>query len=300
MTIQGCDYSDSDIPTALLTAHGAWFAARYVSTLGNKKNLTLGEATSHANAGIRNVTIFETTEYRALDGYTAGVSDARLAEIQAQALQQPIGTPIYFAVDFEPNDNQLMTVDDYFAGIVATLTHYKVGVYGGYETVAYLDLHHLVDYIFQTYAWSGGKWFATTHLRQYRNAQSWGPHQVDLCEALAADFGGWFPGGFTPPGAPTPPGGPTPPAATDWMTTIMDRLPQIETGAHDPIAGQYYVRRAQALLKDVAGKPVGNVDGIFGPATEQAVKSFQRDRHLTADGIVGQHTWAYLVTGADV
>jgi peptidoglycan hydrolase-like protein with peptidoglycan-binding domain len=37
-----------------------------------------------------------------------------------------------------------------------------------------------------------------------------------------------------------------------------------------------------------------NVDGMFGPATEQAVKGLQRGADLTPDGIVGSLTWAEL------
>ncbi|MGW3463749.1 peptidoglycan-binding domain-containing protein, partial [Streptomyces olivaceoviridis] len=38
-------------------------------------------------------------------------------------------------------------------------------------------------------------------------------------------------------------------------------------------------------------------DGIFGSGTAAKVKSFQRAKHLTADGIVDVQTWAALVRG---
>jgi N-acetylmuramoyl-L-alanine amidase len=52
------------------------------------------------------------------------------------------------------------------------------------------------------------------------------------------------------------------------------------------------VKRMQGKLVEHGYKIT--VDGIFGKATEDAVKAFQRSRGLTADGICGDSTWAEL------
>lgn len=61
--------------------------------------------------------------------------------------------------------------------------------------------------------------------------------------------------------------------------------PTIRKGSHgNP------VRRAQKRLT-LGGWDTGGVDGIFGAKTETAVKRFQHDNGLTADGVVGPRTW---------
>jgi len=54
-----------------------------------------------------------------------------------------------------------------------------------------------------------------------------------------------------------------------------------------------YVLIAQDDLNTL-GFRTGGLDGIFGPATQSAVTSYQRSRGLTADGIVGCNTWRSL------
>ena len=58
------------------------------------------------------------------------------------------------------------------------------------------------------------------------------------------------------------------------------------------------VRTIQYLLN--AGGASLNVDGDFGPATQAAVKAFQKTHGLTQDGIVGNQTWPKLIANHTV
>lgn len=42
-----------------------------------------------------------------------------------------------------------------------------------------------------------------------------------------------------------------------------------------------------------------DVDGIFGPMTQAAVKNFQKDQHLPEDGVVNSPTWDLLIMPSD-
>lgn len=56
------------------------------------------------------------------------------------------------------------------------------------------------------------------------------------------------------------------------------------------------VQALQALLVGYGDKV--DVDGIFGPDTEKAVRRYQEKHSLDADGIVGPKTWAMLLFNA--
>jgi peptidoglycan hydrolase-like protein with peptidoglycan-binding domain len=72
------------------------------------------------------------------------------------------------------------------------------------------------------------------------------------------------------------------------MSNGISPWPKIKSGANaHPIKTLQYLLRAH-------GQGVV-VDGQFGPQTEAAVKAFQSNRGLVADGIVGPVTWFALV-----
>lgn len=65
-------------------------------------------------------------------------------------------------------------------------------------------------------------------------------------------------------------------------------LPILKKGSRNE-----YVKHWQMLL-NLNGYDCGAVDSIFGAKTEKAVKAWQRDHNLVADGIIGPKTWASI------
>lgn len=85
---------------------------------------------------------------------------------------------------------------------------------------------------------------------------------------------------------PSPGVPPTPPVPTPVPPVGL--CPLLRRGSRGPS-----VRRLQSLLVSVGINP-GPVDGIFGPQTEAAVRTFQSRRGLPVTGIVDVRTWTAL------
>jgi peptidoglycan hydrolase-like protein with peptidoglycan-binding domain len=69
-------------------------------------------------------------------------------------------------------------------------------------------------------------------------------------------------------------------------------LPILRRGQY---SGEPPVERLQFMLNFVKGADDLDVDGIFGPKTEAAVRDFQQNENLSVDGIVGRQTWTALL-----
>ena len=82
---------------------------------------------------------------------------------------------------------------------------------------------------------------------------------------------------------------PETPEPTEAPVTPTQTPPSLQRG----FKGSDAVRAVQKRLKEL-GYYNGSADGDFGPATEAAVKSFQRANGLTADGKVGKQTLAKM------
>jgi peptidoglycan hydrolase-like protein with peptidoglycan-binding domain len=82
---------------------------------------------------------------------------------------------------------------------------------------------------------------------------------------------------------PIPTPTPTPTPSPDRTCTVTLRI--LSKGSH---GGD--VRSLQRLLRGGLA-----VDGVFGDATDAAVRNFQRTNHLGIDGVVGSATWTTLI-----
>jgi MYXO-CTERM domain-containing protein len=193
---KGVDYSWARPSPSGLKKAGYSFVARYYSvndSANHGKILFKTEANALIAAGLDIVTVWEHSAQDALGGHSAGVADAKAASAQAANAGQPSTRPIYFAVDFDAIGSQLTTVGAYFDGVASVLGRSRTGAYGGYSVIKYLFDHNKIDWGWQCYAWSYGKWDSRAHFRQTQNnisaAGSSGCCDLDL--AAAADFGQW-------------------------------------------------------------------------------------------------------------
>jgi hypothetical protein len=238
-------------------AAGVAWIGRYFS-FNSRKNLTPDEAQAILNAGIDIVSIWEANG-NLFSSFTEanGLREATSALQQAQACGQPYGTCIYFAVDFDASQSQIISgIIPYFRAVNEILNgHYTVGVYGSGLVCSQLDAAELVTYDFLAGAmgWQGSRAYSNAHLTEIEqsvNVDPWGfgfPIDQDMAPANRG-FGSWK-SSIEP--IPTP--APAPVPVVDITALIL---------------------MLQQALKD-QGFYKSKVDGDFGPLSYNAYRAWR-------------------------
>lgn len=197
MTINGLDYASWRPPSpSWLSANGYHFVCRYLGS--SWKRIFIAEYAGLRAAGVAVVLNFEGLATGMKGGFFAGVRDATVALSQARSLgvQHPV---VYFSADWDVSSSDQAAVNAYLRGAGSVLGGPQfVGVYGGYNCVVRAAAAGVCHWFWQTYAWSGGRWFAGAHIRQIHNTTSY-----DHNTATTANFGQV--GGSVPSPSPTLP-----------------------------------------------------------------------------------------------
>ena len=237
---------------------------RYLWPAG--KGLTPIEVTIIDSVGLKIVSNFEgDPTYPGYFTTARGRQDANTALGEALRVGQPLQTPIYFSVDYNAQPADFPRILRYFEGIYSEISsHYPVRAYAKADLLTYLYEHlYWMGPGWEPAAWDNGVVDSNIALFQDQNGLSIrGLIQVDEDLVKGANIGWWSP-----------------------AKGVRNTLQQGDSGAA--------VRTLQTQLNEVLGTKIA-VDGIYGPDTAAAVKSFQIIAHLTPSGAVGQSTQAAL------
>lgn len=189
--MEGVDFAFSNPSPAGLAAAGKRFAMRYVGPGTSPKHLTVAEADALKRAGLSLVTLVEGATGDPKGGFSVGVSHARSAVAMLKARGFPTNRPMYFAIDYDVSSSAWPAAREYLRGAASIIGAGLVGIYGEHDAMAWAARDGVAAWFFQTYAWSGGRWFAGNHVEQYHNGVSLAGGTVDLCRSKKVDFGQW-------------------------------------------------------------------------------------------------------------
>jgi Domain of unknown function (DUF1906) len=182
------------------------FVQRYL------RDLTHAEAIALSNAGFHIVSCFEEN---AADPpithftHAQGQHDGRRAFTQAQSLGQPADTPIYFAIDTDPNNGQRHFVEEYLEGIrdgfnqyLADMqaqhkpaVNYQIGVYGSGCVLDWCQAQGIATWFWQAFA---PGWCGNNHVWPGTNIRTSGRDIPPRCGWRLGHLEGWSnEGGWT-------------------------------------------------------------------------------------------------------
>ncbi len=175
-----------DAKTAAAVKHAGYdFVGRYMVPASGSlkwKALTAAEAKAVTDAGLRLLTVWETTADRVKGGADAGASDGKRALRCAQSIGMPTSGIIYFAVDYDATAADMPTIEAYLRAARAQTGDYEIGVYGSYGVIEYMAQRNVCRGYWQCLGWSGGKVSAHRTVYQAQFGQSVAGVSVDINE----------------------------------------------------------------------------------------------------------------------
>ena len=171
----GCDTATTITSARLQTLvnGGYTFVARY---LGGNYALTATEKTIITNGGLYIVSVWESGSPTNSSYFTVlkGISDAQDAINAAQAIGQPAGTPIYFAVDYDASDSDVSgSIRNYLQAVKSVFIDqgypYALGLYGSGAVLTYFQNTFTYTWLAGATGWRGSSTYTGWALLQYDN-----------------------------------------------------------------------------------------------------------------------------------
>lgn len=186
--IQGIDTVAklTESQAAELRSLGYEFVGRYLVPQKYYKAITIDEAKVITQAGLKILTVWETTADRVKGGAVAGAEDGATALECARSLNMPPDGIIYFAVDYDALYGDFDTIEEYLLSARKQTEQYEIGVYGSFRVVEEMHRRKACKGFWQCVAWSYGK------KSQYMNVYQgdWGksaagvPIDINYCKDM--------------------------------------------------------------------------------------------------------------------
>lgn len=173
-----------------IKAEGYEFAGRYLVPTSMWKALTKSEAEAITAAGLRILTVWETTADRVKGGADAGATDGAKALKCAHEIGMPSSGVIYFAVDFGAQASDMDAIEAYLRAARANTEEYEVGVYGSYSVVEAMAQRKACTHFWQCVGWSYGQKSVHRSVYQAQWGKTAGGVSVDINECDDMDAAG--------------------------------------------------------------------------------------------------------------